>query len=81
MQTTNSTVDVFAERTISYQEAEQLLGLRGPTLRWLVHQRRIPHIRLGPRMVRFRVVELNAWLEAHACRPAGAVSAIEEAQE
>jgi excisionase family DNA binding protein len=73
----NSEADAVSERIVGYREAEQFLGLGGPTLRWLVHQKRIPHIRLGPRIVRFRIAELNAWLEAHACRPVTAASTAE----
>jgi excisionase family DNA binding protein len=47
---------------LSYPEAARVLGLALGTLYAMVHQRRIPHVRLGPRLVRFRRNELDAWL-------------------
>ncbi|MGO9664304.1 MAG: helix-turn-helix domain-containing protein [Polyangia bacterium] len=50
---------------IGYSEAAKMLGLPRGTLYWLVNQRRVPHVRLGRRLVRFSVRELQAWLKAH----------------
>lgn len=47
-----------------YELAEEETGLCRGTLYSLVHQRRIPHIRVSRRMVRFRRAELRAWLDA-----------------
>lgn len=51
---------------LTYLEAAALLGLPLGSLYSMVHQRRIPHIRLGPRLVRFRRSEVEAWLDSHA---------------
>jgi len=37
----------------------------------MVSQRRIPHVRLGPRLVRFVEAELLAWIESRRVRGAG----------
>jgi excisionase family DNA binding protein len=51
---------------LSYTEAAALTGLPLGTLYALVAQRRIPHVRLGPRLVRFSRTQLEAWLSEHA---------------
>ncbi len=48
---------------LSYQQASAVLGIAVGTLYALVHQKRIPHIRLSGRMVRFHPDALHAWLE------------------
>jgi len=50
---------------ISYSEAATLLGLPIGTVYSLVSQKRIPHIRLGNRLVRFSVSEIQNWLHSH----------------
>jgi len=47
---------------ISYKEAAEILGLPLGTVYSLVCQRRIPHHRLGPRLVRFQREDLEQWL-------------------
>ncbi len=47
---------------IGYPELAQLTGLPKGTLYSLVHRRQIPHIRLGPRLVRFRRTDVAAWM-------------------
>jgi len=51
---------------ISYAAAAGLLGLPRGTLYWLVAEKRIPHIRLGRRLVRFSKRDLHQWLADHA---------------
>jgi excisionase family DNA binding protein len=51
---------------VGYSEAARLTGLARGTLYWMVFEHRIPHIRLGPRLVRFSVRELQSWLAEHA---------------
>ena len=46
-----------------YEGASRCTGIKKSTLAWMVHRRKIPHIRLGPRMVRFRISELETWME------------------
>lgn len=38
-----------------YSGASRITHIKRSTLMWMVHEKKIPHIRLGPRMVRFRV--------------------------
>ncbi len=52
------------ERLLSYQEAADVLSIAKGTLAWLVHKKQIPHLRLGPRTVRFQTRELASWLES-----------------
>ena len=50
---------------ITYQEAARILGLPRGTLYALVHQNRIPHVRLGRRLVRFDPQQLKDFVDAH----------------
>ncbi len=54
-----------------YELAERMTGLGRPTLYSLVHERRIPHVRLSGRLVRFRASELRSWLDSHAVAATG----------
>ncbi len=47
---------------LSYDDAADLLSLPKGTLYSLVNQRRIPYVRLGPRLVRFDKNKLEAWV-------------------
>ena len=58
------------EALVGYDEAARLLGVARNTVYFWVHTRRVPHVRLGPRCVRFRPSELRAWIDAHAVREA-----------
>lgn len=49
-----------------YELAEQMTGIGRSSLYAMVHHRRIPHLRLGRRLVRFRRAELEAWLDSQA---------------
>jgi len=51
-------------RLLPYPEAAHLLGLKKSTLYALVSRKQVPHIRLGPRLVRFDESELKAWVDA-----------------
>jgi len=50
---------------IGYREAAEMFGIRLATVYALVHERRIPHRRLGRRLVRFSVDDLEAWFNEH----------------
>jgi excisionase family DNA binding protein len=50
---------------VTYEQASELTGLPVGTLYALVHHKRIPHLRLSRRLVRFSRASLLAWLEAH----------------
>lgn len=47
---------------IGYSEAAALLGVPVGTLYSWTHLKKVPHIRLGPRLVRFSRAGLAAWL-------------------
>jgi len=49
-----------------YAEASRWLGIPVSTLYSMVHHRRIPHVRLSGRMVRFSKREIDAWLAANS---------------
>ena len=53
------------KKHVSYTGAELITGINRNTLYAMVHQRRIPHLRIGSRHVVFSVSELEAWLEKH----------------
>jgi len=48
---------------LSYQEAANLLHVQIGTVYSWVSKKMIPHIRLGPRLVRFKREEIEAWVE------------------
>lgn len=50
---------------MTYKEAAAFLRMPVGTLSSLVCRRRIPHVRLGPRTVRFERHVLETWMEAH----------------
>lgn len=54
---------------LGYREAAEFLGMKLGSLYALVHQQRIPHIRLGSRLVRFDRDELVRWMREHAVQP------------
>jgi excisionase family DNA binding protein len=49
-----------------YDLAERVTGIRRSTLYALVHEQRIPHVRLSGRLVRFRRADLEGWLASHS---------------
>jgi len=53
------------QELITYKEAAEMLGLAKGTVYSMVHHNRIPHIRLGRRLVRFDAAELRKFVEAH----------------
>lgn len=53
---------------LGYKDAAHTLGLPIGTLYALVSQHRIPHVRLGERLVRFDHSELMAWIDKHRVR-------------
>ena len=52
---------------MTYDHLSEFLQMPKGTLYALVHQKRIPHIRIGPRTVRFRKQAIEKWLE-EKCR-------------
>lgn len=54
-------------KLVTYAKAAEFLDMPLGTLYALVHQERIPHIRLGNRLVRFDIEELERWLADRRC--------------
>ena len=52
---------------MTYDQLSEFLQMPKGTLYALVHQKRIPHIRIGPRTVRFSKQAIEKWLE-EKCR-------------
>ena len=59
---------------INYRDAAKQLGLPLGTLYAMVHQNRIPHIRLGRRLVRFDPRQLEEFIDAHRVETAASRS-------
>lgn len=57
---------------LNYREAAAVLRVPLGTMYALVSQKRIPHVRLSRRLVRFDRSELESWINAHAVPPAPA---------
>ncbi|MBI2376599.1 MAG: helix-turn-helix domain-containing protein [Deltaproteobacteria bacterium] len=60
---------------LTYRRLSELTGIPIGTLKSWVHHGRIPHVRLGPRCVRFRAEDIEAWLAA-GYRPATGTTTI-----
>lgn len=54
---------------LSYKEAAYYLNLPIGTVYALVSQKRIPHVRLGNRLVRFSKEELRKWVASNSIGP------------
>jgi len=54
---------------VGYKVAAAILSVPVGTLYSWVHQRRIPYVRLGPRLVRFSRSRLGTWLADHEVQP------------
>ena len=50
------------DEVMGYAGAAAHTGLAKGTVRAMVCRRQIPHLRLGPRLVRFRRSDLDRWL-------------------
>lgn len=55
------------EPLLTYAEVSRIWSIPRGTLYALVSERRIPHIRIGPRFVRFVREDLIEWIESHRC--------------
>lgn len=56
--------DTRPSALLNYTEAAERLGIKLSTLYALVSQRRIPHVRIGPRFVMFDPDEIERWIKA-----------------
>lgn len=50
---------------LTYKQASSLLEIPMGTMYSLVRTKRIPHVRLGPRSVRFIRTDLERWMQEH----------------
>lgn len=51
---------------IGYQDAAEIIGVPIGTLYAWVSENKIPHKRLGKRLVRFSTDEIKAWISKHS---------------
>lgn len=58
-----SRAPTLARHLAGYEAAAEFLALPVGTLRSMVSRGQIPHLRLTPRVVRFDLDEIAAWLE------------------
>lgn len=56
-------------RYLTYSEAADFLRVPIGSLRAMVHAKRIPHVRIGPRTVTFELADLEQWLAARRVAP------------
>ena len=57
------------DKLINYNDAAAMMGVKIGTLYSMVARRQVPHLRLGPRLIRFSRAALEEWLDAHAVPP------------
>ena len=53
------------EKLWDVSEVAQILNLKISTIYALVHQQRIPHVKIG-RCLRFRASDIESWVESQA---------------
>ncbi|MCP4604391.1 MAG: helix-turn-helix domain-containing protein [Proteobacteria bacterium] len=56
---------------LTYEQVSIRLGIKRNTLYSLVHKHRIPHVRLGKRLVRFPEHQLEQWIADSLVLPTG----------
>lgn len=66
---TQHTNETELPRLLTYAQVAARTGLPVGTVYDLVHRGAIPHVRLGPRLVRFPEHELRAWLQERMVSP------------
>lgn len=57
-------------RMMTYLQMSKYSGIRVSTLYSMVSRKQIPHVRLGPRLVRFPRDELDRWIAERLVEPA-----------
>jgi excisionase family DNA binding protein len=50
-------------RLLSAEEAARFLGLAEPTIRDMTYRHELPHVKVGVRGVRYRLIDLIDWQE------------------
>ncbi len=59
----DTSLQVGERRYVGYSELSGMLGISRGTLYSMVARGQIPHFRIGPRLVRFDLVEIADWLQ------------------
>jgi excisionase family DNA binding protein len=59
----------MSNEMMDYDEAARYLGLPLGTLYSMVSRKRIPHVRLGPRLERFPRADLDGWVQERMVMP------------
>ncbi len=59
----DTSLQVGERRYVGYSELSEVLGVPRGTLYSMVARGQIPHFRIGPRLVRFDLVEITGWLQ------------------
>lgn len=67
---TSTMNDKKPKKFITYSELAELTNLPLGTLYHRVAEKKIPHVRLGRRLVRFDAEEIARWLKAQEVAPA-----------
>jgi excisionase family DNA binding protein len=65
-------IDQAEDEILDYSAAEKVTGISKSTLYQLVHQKRIPHLKIGSRFIRFHKSKIVEWLKSHevsVCAP------------
>jgi excisionase family DNA binding protein len=56
-------------KLMTYEQLCTRYGFRKGTIYSLVHENRIPHVRLGRRFVRFEAAAIEEWIKARSVQP------------
>jgi excisionase family DNA binding protein len=59
------------DQKLTYKQVSALMGIPLGTIYGLVSLKRIPHIRLGKRFVRFSKAEIERWMKSHEIQVRG----------
>ena len=58
-----------SDALLDYESAAAFLGMPKGTLYNMVYEKKVPHVRLGPKSVRFDPADLRRWLANRRVRP------------
>jgi excisionase family DNA binding protein len=61
-------------RYLNYKRAAEYLDIPTGSLRSMVHNKTIPHVRIGPRTVTFDIADLDRWLASRKVTPSSSRS-------
>ena len=67
----------MSNKALTYKQVRDLTGIPLSTLYSMVCRRQLPHLRFGPRLVRFDEAEIKEWIERNRVP---ATSSCQEAQ-